>query len=237
MLREFPHPIAIDGPAASGKTTIGRQLADKLGYLLLDTGIMYRAATLAVLRHGVDPADEAAVVNIAQALDLQIKPADHDDGRSNTVVLDGEDVTWDLRSPAVEAHVSQVSKYGGVRREMVRHQRSIAAEGHFVVVGRDIGTVVLPDAPCKLYITASAEERARRRLADRQAQGNHAEGYEAILADIERRDRIDSNRQNSPLRAADDAIVIDTSEQTPAQILDYILTLFPAPVVNNGNAP
>ena len=183
--------IAIDGPAASGKSTIGLLLADKLGYLFLDTGCMYRAATLAALRRHIDVTDETAVTNLAQSIEIEVQPAgDAGDGRQYTTLLDGQDVTWELRSPDVDTYVSQVSSYPGVRAELVRRQRQYGARGHVVMVGRDIGTVVVPDAPLKLYITASAEERARRRWLDRQAQGHPAQ-YDSILADVRRRDQFD----------------------------------------------
>lgn len=217
--------IAIDGPAASGKSTIGFILAEKLGFLMLDTGCMYRAATLAALRSGAAVADETAVTQLAQSIDIDVKPpAGESDGRQYTTLLNGQDVTWELRSPAVDTHVSLVSSYAGVRREMVRRQRRFGLRGSIVMVGRDIGTVVMPDAPLKLYITASAEERARRRLRDRTAQG-HDNSYESILADVQRRDKFDSSRQHSPLRPADDAVIIDTSLLTPDEIITEILAL------------
>ncbi|MCA9979754.1 MAG: (d)CMP kinase [Anaerolineales bacterium] len=218
--------IAIDGPAASGKTTVGKMLAQRLGYLILDTGCMYRALTLAALKRGVDVHDETAVSQLARDINLEVVPVgEHQDGRAYTVLLDGEDVTWDIRAPEVDANVSQVSKYAAVRQEMVAQQRAIGQRGRVVMVGRDIGTVVLPDAPLKLYITATPEERARRRLRDRQAQGNGNSEYEAILADIKRRDRIDSNRTHSPLKPAVDAILIDSSDHTAVEILNQILAL------------
>lgn len=217
--------IAIDGPAASGKSTIGHMLAEKLNFLYLDTGSMYRAATLAALRAGVDPNDEDVVTALSNELDLKIKPyAGESDGRQYTVLLDGDDVTWELRSPEVDAHVSAVSSYQGVRQEMVRRQREIARQGAVVMVGRDIGTVVVPDAPLKLYITASPEERARRRWLDRNEQGHEAD-YAEILADVNRRDQIDSNRKHSPLRAADDALIIDNTNKNPQNLLSDILEL------------
>lgn len=217
--------IAIDGPAASGKSTIGRMLAESLGYLFLDTGSMYRALTLAILQQGIDVDDEKAVTALAQATKIDIQPAgDREDGRMYTVLLDGKDVTWAIRSPEVDAHVSKVSSYEGVRQELVQQQRILGGRGHVVMVGRDIGTVVMPNAPLKLYITASAEERARRRWHDRRQQG-HTTGYEEILADVQRRDKIDSTRQHSPLRPAEDAIRIDTTGRSPATIIAEILAL------------
>jgi len=215
--------IAIDGPAASGKSTVARLVAEKLGYLYLDTGCMYRAVTLAALQAGIDVADEMAVTQLTQQMEIEVLPAqDEGDGRHYTTLLNGKDVTWDLRLPEVDANVSQVASYKGVREELVRRQRAYGRRGHVVMVGRDIGTVVMPDAPLKLYITASPEERARRRWLDRQKQG-FSDDFDAILADVIRRDRIDSNRQHSPLRPADDVIIMDTTERSVAEIVDEIV--------------
>lgn len=215
--------ITIDGPAASGKTTIGRLLAERLDYLLLDTGSMYRAVTLAALQQGVDVTDETAVTHLAQSITIDIKPAaGEQDGRLSTTLLDGQDVTWALRDPEVDANVSQVASYAPVRQEMVKQQQEFGRRGHVIMVGRDIGTVVVPDAPLKLYITASAEERARRRWQERQKQG-HDGSYEEILADVRRRDDIDSSRQHSPLRPADDALIVDTTDRSPEEIVAEII--------------
>lgn len=217
--------VAIDGPAASGKSTIGRMLADNLGYLLLDTGCMYRAATLAVLRNKGDINNEDAVVELTSNLDMSIEsPMDMTDGRIYTVLLDNVDVTWDLREADVDANVSQVSAYAGVRRNLVSRQREMARGGEVVVVGRDIGTVVLPTAPLKLYIVASAEERAKRRWQENQSRGEQVD-YESILAEIIRRDDFDANRQHSPMQQAPDAIRIDTSGRSAQQILREIMAL------------
>lgn len=221
-----PDTIAIDGPAASGKTTVGLLLARRLGYLCLDTGSMYRALTLAAIRRQIRPDDEAGLVQLAQQCDLDVRPtATETDGRHYTVLLDGEDVTWELRLPVVDAYVSQVSTYPEVRAEMVRRQRAFGRRGRVVMIGRDIGTVVLPDAALKLYITASSEERARRRLIDRRRQGHHDE-YDTILADVVRRDHHDSSRQHSPLRPAVDAVFIDTTGRTVEEVMDQIMGLF-----------
>lgn len=222
----LPDTIAIDGPAASGKTTVGLLLARRLGYLCLDTGSMYRALTLAAIRRQIRPDDEAGLVQLAQQCDLDVRPtATETDGRHYTVLLDGEDVTWELRLPVVDAYVSQVSAYSDVRAEMVRRQRAFGRRGRVVMIGRDIGTVVLPDAALKLYITASSEERARRRLIDRRRQGHHDE-YDTILADVVRRDHHDSSRQHSPLRPAVDAVFIDTTGRTVEEVMDQIMGLF-----------
>lgn len=221
----LPDVIAIDGPAASGKSTIGLMLAQRLDYLCLDTGSMYRALTLAAIWNGISPDDEEAVVQLAVDCDLDILPlAEETDGRHYTVLLEGVDATWDLRLPEVDAFVSQISTYPGVRAEMVRRQRDVGHRGRVVMIGRDIGTVVMPDAVLKLYITASPEERARRRLLDRRRQG-YDDNYESILADVTRRDNIDSSRKHSPLRPASDAIQIDTTGRTAEEVIDEIMSL------------
>ena len=221
----LPDVIAIDGPAASGKSTIGLMLAQRLDYLCLDTGSMYRALTLAAIWNGISPDDEEAVVQLAVDCDLDILPlAEETDGRHYTVLLEGVDATWDLRLPEVDAFVSQISTYPGVRAEMVRRQRDVGHRGRVVMIGRDIGTVVMPDAVLKLYITASPEERARRRLLDRRRQG-YDDNYESILADVTRRDNIDSSRKHSPLRPASDAIQIDTTGRTAEEVIGEIMSL------------
>lgn len=221
----LPEVIAIDGPAASGKSTIGLMLAQRLGYLCLDTGSMYRALTLAAMRHDISPDDEAAVVDLARQIDLDIIPlAGETDGRHYTVLLEGVDVTWDLRLPEVDAAVSQISTYPDVRAEMVRRQRAVGHRGRVIMIGRDIGTVVMPEAALKLYITASPQERARRRMDDRRRQG-HDDEYATILADVVRRDRIDSSRKHSPLRPASDAIIIDTTNRSAESVLNEIMSI------------
>lgn len=223
--QNYSRAIAIDGPAASGKSTIGQMLADYLGYLFLDTGCMYRAVTLAAILRSQDINDEPSVVELARELRLDIRPAGiESDGRLYTVLLDGRDVTWDLRSNGVDNNVSQVSAYGGVRENLVRRQRRIARRGNVVAVGRDIGTVVIPEAKLKLYIVASAEERAQRRWQEQQLHRKNA-SYEQILADIIRRDEIDSKRQHSPMRPAEDAIILDSTGRPPEKILEEILAL------------
>ena len=200
-------------------------LAEKLNYLFLDTGCMYRAVTLAALEQAIDTGDEAALAELTATLDLIILPAiGEGDGRLYTVLLDGRDVTWAIRSAAVDTHVSRVSAVPDVRRLLVERQRAMAERGGVVMVGRDIGTVVLPDAPLKLYVVASAEERARRRWLERCERGEAAD-YEAILADVIRRDGIDSSREHSPMRPAADAILIDSTGRRPEEILDEILAL------------
>jgi cytidylate kinase len=202
--------IAIDGPAASGKSTIGELLAQRLGYLYFDTGVMYRAVTWAALDRGISIEDEAEVAALAGELHIDVAPSTVDDGRQYTVLADGVDITWEIRTPAVNGNVSQVSAYPDVRHEMVCQQRRVAQCGRVVMVGRDIGTVVLPDADLKIYLDASVEERARRRWEEERARGKNSD-YEAVLTSMRRRDEIDSSREASPLRAAEDAVVLDTT--------------------------
>lgn len=206
-----PSTIAIDGPAASGKSTIGHYLAESLGHLYLDTGALYRAVTWAALQRDIPIEDEEAVTELAESLAIDVLPAGSDDGRQYTIQIEGQDVTWALRSPEVDRAVSPVSAYPGVREALTRRMREIARRGDVVMVGRDIGTVVLPDADLKLYVTASAEERARRRYLERLAQGK-IESYEAVLTSIRRRDRIDSSRAAAPLRPAEDAVHFDNTD-------------------------
>ena len=216
--------IAIDGPAASGKSTVGELLARRLGYLYFDTGVMYRAVTWAALDRGIPIEDEAAVAALAGELHIDVAPPTAGDRRQYTILADGVDITWEIRTPAVNASVSPVSAYPGVRREMVRQQRRVAQDGRVVMVGRDIGTVVLPDADLKIYLDASVEERARRRWVEERARGENSD-YEAVLASMRRRDQIDSNREASPLRAAGDAVVLDTTALDVAGVMAEVMHL------------
>lgn len=230
---EVPSIITIDGPAASGKTTVGQALARQLGYLYFDTGAMYRAVTLVVLRRGIDPGDKKAVGEVAKSLTLDVVPPEVDDGRPYTVLADGEDVTWAIRDEAVDANVSQVSKYGRVRKALTKQQRRVGLRGNVVMMGRDIGTVVLPEADLKLYFDASAEVRARRRWQERQERGE-GDGFEAILEAMRRRDRIDSHRKHAPMRPADDAIQIDTSDMTVDEVMARVRQLLAAVSNHSG---
>lgn len=213
--------IAVDGPAGTGKSTVSRGLARELHARYLDTGAMYRIVTLAVLRAGVDLADTEAVAAAAAAAQLAVGH-DPDEDRS---YLDGEDVSAEIRGDAVTKAVSAVSAVPAVRTRLVDIQRQLAAGQDSVVVeGRDIGTVVLPDADVKIFLTASAEERARRRNDQNKAAGL-ADDYEAVLADVKRRDHLDSTRAVSPLRPADDAVVVDTSEMTQPEVIEHLTHL------------
>ena len=222
-----PSTIAIDGPAASGKSTIAVLLARRLGYLYFDTGVMYRAVTWAALDRGIPIEDEAAVTELSGDLHNDVLPPQVEDGRQYTVLADGVDVTWKIRTPGVNANVSPVSAYRGVRAEMVRQQRRVAEGKRVVMVGRDIGTVVLPDADLKIYMDASVEERARRRWLEIKARGEETD-YEAVLASMRRRDEIDSNREVSPLHAAEDAVVLDTTELSIEEVLAEAIRLVEA---------
>jgi cytidylate kinase len=219
-----PAIIAIDGPAASGKSTVGKQLADHLGYLFFDTGLMYRAVTWAGLERALDLQDEAAVTALAEEIQIDVRPPSQADGRICDVLVDGRDATWQIRTPQVDANVSVVSAYAGVRAAMTVQQRRIGLRGQVVMVGRDIGTVVLPEADLKIYLDASAEERARRRWQEQQARGEDSH-LESILAAMRRRDEIDSTRAIAPLRPADDAILLDSDPLDAAQVLQRLIEL------------
>jgi CMP/dCMP kinase len=213
--------VAIDGPAGTGKSSVSKGLARALGARYLDTGAMYRTVTLAVLRAGVDPADAEAVAAIASQVRLSVS-YDPDDDRC---YLAEEDVSVEIRGDEVTRAVSAVSSVPAVRARLVALQRSMArGPGSVVVEGRDIGTVVLPDAPVKIFLTASAETRAKRRNDQNVASGLPGD-YEAVLADVRRRDHLDSTRPVSPLRAAPDAVVVDTSDMTEAQVIAHLLEL------------
>jgi len=219
--------IAIDGPAASGKSTLARLLADALAYLYFDTGLMYRAVTLAALEQGISPEDEQAVSQLATEMEIDVLPAPAD-GVPYRVLVGGEDVTQRLRLPEVDANVSQVSAYQEVRRAMTYRQREIGQRGQVVMVGRDIGTVVLPDADLKIYLEASAEARARRRFLEVQAKGETAT-YQAILRAMKARDAFDSTRSIAPLRPAEDAVVLDTTNLSINATFERALGLVKAP--------
>jgi len=213
--------IAVDGPAGTGKSSVSRSLARSLGARYLDTGAMYRIVALAVLRAGIDLDDVDAVSAAAADVDLAVG-YDPDEDRS---YLAGEDVSAEIRGDEVTRAVSAVSAVLDVRSRLVQLQRELAAGQDSVVVeGRDIGTVVLPGADVKIFLTASAEERARRRNDQNIASGL-GDDYEAVLADVKRRDHLDSTRKVSPLRAADDALVVDTSDMSEPQVVSHLLEL------------
>jgi CMP/dCMP kinase len=213
--------VAIDGPAGTGKSSVSRGLARELHARYLDTGAMYRIVTLAVLRAGIDLTDQGAVAAVASTVKLSVG-YDADEDRS---YLDGEDVSSEIRGDEVTKAVSAVSSVPAVRTRLVDLQRALAGgPGSVVVEGRDIGTVVLPDADVKFFLTASPETRARRRNDQNVAAGLR-DDYEGVLADVRRRDELDSTRTVSPLRAAPDAVRVDTSEMTEFEVIAHLLQL------------
>ncbi|MCK6581758.1 MAG: (d)CMP kinase [Anaerolineales bacterium] len=224
MTNHRPSIIALDGPAASGKTTVGRRLADKLGYLFFDTGIMYRAVTWIALDHDMDMQNEELITQMAQSAQIDIRPPSQNDGRPCDVLIGGKDVTWDIRSGEVESKVSAISAYPGVRKALSEQQRRIGMRGKVVMVGRDIGTVVLPEADLKVYLDASAEERARRRYDEIVERGEHA-NLDDLLKKMIERDRIDSTRAVAPLRPAGDAVIINTDELSEDQVYTRVLEM------------
>jgi cytidylate kinase len=238
----YPEMIAIDGPAASGKTTLGLRLAQRLGYLFFDTGVMYRALTWAVLNQDISPADEEAVTRLAKMIQIDVLPPTQQDGRTSDVWVDfastklveRRDITWEIRQAEVEAQVSTIAAYKGVRKEMAAQQRRIGLRGKVVMVGRDIGTVVLPEAHFKIYLDASVEERARRRCKELRDRGLDAD-LEAIQANLRQRDQIDSNRAVAPLKPAEDALILGSDTLDAEQVLNTILRWLENPPGNPKN--
>lgn len=216
--------IAIDGPAASGKSTIGERVAGALGYLYFDTGVMYRAVTWAALNRGIPIADEPAITDLAERLDIQVEPPSIDDGRQYTVRADGVDITWGIRAAAVNREVSPVSAYRGVRAALTVQQRRIGLRGAVVMVGRDIGSVVLPEAELKVFLDATLHERARRRFVESVERGTDVR-FEDVVADLARRDEIDSSREVAPLSQAKGAVYLDTTRLDVEKVVAAILEL------------
>ncbi|AJW38887.1 Cytidylate kinase [Rhodococcus sp. B7740] len=211
--------VAMDGPSGTGKSSVSRRLASALEASYLDTGAMYRVATVWVLRSGVEPTDADAVAKAVAALPLEIGK----DPLSETVLLDGEDVSGEIRGDAVTKAVSAVSAVPAVRELLVQMQRDLASSSTRIVVeGRDIGTVVLPDADVKVFLTASPEARAQRRNKQNIEQGRD-DDYESVLADVQRRDHADSTRAVSPLRPAEDSVIVDTSELDLDGVIERLL--------------
>ncbi|QII06157.1 (d)CMP kinase [Rhodococcoides fascians A25f] len=211
--------VAMDGPSGTGKSSVSRRLASALEASYLDTGAMYRVATVWVLRSGVEPTDADGVAKAVAALPLEIGK----DPLSETVLLDGEDVSGEIRGDAVTKAVSAVSAVPAVRELLVQLQRDLASSSTRIVVeGRDIGTVVLPDADVKVFLTASPEARAKRRNKQNVEQGR-GDDYESVLADVQRRDHADSTRAVSPLRPAEDSVIVDTSELDLDGVMERLL--------------
>lgn len=221
--------VAIDGPAGSGKSTVAHAIADRCGLTYLDTGAMYRCVTLACLERGISPDDADGAAEVAKAISIKFVPAE--DGQ--TVLLDGRDVTADIRTPEVDRNVSAVSAVPAVRKAMVALQRAVGEQGDVVAEGRDIGTVVYPNAEVKVFLTADAEARAHRRAVQREGGDAatdktataDAAAEQAILADIRRRDELDSTRKEAPLRPAEDAHHIDSSRLGVDEVVDKIIEL------------
>jgi cytidylate kinase len=221
---EMPSTIAIDGPAGAGKSTIGRLLAERLRSLFLDTGAMYRAVALAALREGISTTNEPRLADLAERLPIHIeRPVPGEtDGRPYTVLVGDEDVTWEIRKPAVESVVSAIASWPSVRTQLVNQQRRMASLGPVVMVGRDITTEVLPDADLKIYLDASLQERARRRYVELQERRREVR-YEQVEAEIEDRDAQDMHRAAGALRQAEDAIVVNTEGLSIEESLDMIM--------------
>jgi len=210
--------IAIDGPAGAGKSSVARLLAKRLGFLHIDTGALYRALTLEVLRNSVKPTDAQEVAKIAEQANIEITPG----SEGIRVLLNGEDVTKAIREPMVSENVSLVAQHPEVREYLLVLQRQLAADGGTVMDGRDIGTVVLPEADLKIFLTASAEERARRRMKELRAQG-YKVTYKDVLLSIRARDNLDAERLVAPLRAATDAVPVDTTGKDVDTVVEEIL--------------
>ncbi len=215
--------VAIDGPAASGKSTVAKAVARRLGAGYLDTGAMYRAVAAEALRLGVATDDADALTSLAERMEIRFV-SDPATGMPRQVLVDGRDVTTEIRTPPVDVAVSPVSAVIGVREAMVRLQRQVGGEGDWVVEGRDIGTVVFPGAPVKVFLTASADERARRRRIDMEAIGVEAT-KDQVRERLEARDGYDSGREASPLRPAEDAVHLDTTSMSVEQVVERIASM------------
>lgn len=216
--------IAIDGPAASGKSTIAQRVAKRMGFLFFDTGVMYRAVTWAVLSSNISMDDESSITRLANQIQIDVDPPSKDDGRAYDVLLNGEDITWEVRRMEVEENVSKISAYPGVRKAMTEQQRRIGLRGDVVMVGRDIGTVVLPEADVKIYLIASVEERARRRYTEIIGRGETAD-YDSILESMRKRDEIDSTRAVAPLKPAKDAVILDSDRMTIEEVVQKVMDI------------
>ena len=216
--------IAIDGPSGAGKSTVSKEVASQLGVSCLDTGAMFRAIAWKALECGIDLSDAQAVGKIAREYQIDFQCMEGE-VLPSVVTIGGTDVSREIRTSRIDRSVSAVSAHVPVRSAMLEQQRRIGNAGNYVVEGRDIGTVVFPDAELKIFLTASAHERAIRRLAQNRERGVGSLDFDEVLADIERRDELDSSRDTAPLRAADDAVQLDSTSQTIAQIVDSICDL------------
>lgn len=211
--------VAIDGPSGAGKSTLAKMIAEKLGFLYVDTGAIYRTVGLYAQRNGVDPRNEAAVTDLLDSIRIEMS---HGADGLQHMYLNGEDVTADIRQHAISAYASAVSAIPQVRAFLLEMQRSLARSNHVVMDGRDIGTVVLPDAQVKIFLTAAPEDRARRRYEELVQRGQQAD-YDTVLKDLIQRDYNDSHRASAPLKQADDAVLLDTSGNSLEQSLELLL--------------
>ena len=222
-MKKIPFQIAMDGTAASGKTTVGKIIAEKLGYLFFDTGIMYRVAAYGTNQVLHDVSDETKVSEVVESMNIELQNDPVQD--VTNVLLDGQNITDLLHLPEVDKIVSTVAAYPAVRNALTRQQRKIGLQGHVVMVGRDIGTVVMPDAEMKIYLEASPETRAKRRYQENLSNNIDSETYEMILADIIKRDKADRERAVAPLKPAEDAVIIHTDDLTALEVAEKILKL------------
>lgn len=212
--------IALDGPAAAGKSTVAKKIAERLGFVYIDTGAMYRTLTYKAVKNGIDVESEKELTDLLLNTIIELKPGES----GQRVYLDGKEVTGEIRSHEVTKNVSSVAKHAGVRKEMVARQQQLVQNGAVVMDGRDIGTHVIPDAEVKIFMIASAEERARRRFEEHQRQGIES-NLEQLKREIEDRDHLDSTRTASPLKKADDAIELDTTSMDIESVVDSIILL------------
>jgi cytidylate kinase len=221
---KLPSVITIDGPVASGKSSVGLMLAKELGYLFLDTGIMYRAVAWAAINQKININDVEEVSILAQQIDIEIKPPTKSDGRINDVFVDKVDVTWKIREPEVNESVSQVSRYQYVRKALTEQQQEFGRRGKIVMVGRDIGTIVMPNADLKIFLEASVKERALRRYNEEVKRGKQS-NLEDVIKNVEMRDKIDSSREIAPLIPAKNAVIINTDGKDITRVIDEILSI------------
>ncbi len=220
----MPNVITIDGPVASGKSSVGLKIAKELGYIFLDTGIMYRAVAWAAINRNVNIDDVKEVGTLAQQIVIEIKPPTKPDGRINDVFVDKVNVTWKIREPEINENVSQVSRYQFVRKVLTEQQQEFGRRGEIVMAGRDIGTIVMPNADLKIFLEASVKERALRRYNEELKRGKQS-NLEDVIKNVEMRDKIDSSREIAPLIPAEDAVIINTDGKDISRVVDEILNI------------
>ena len=225
MIENTSITITIDGPSSSGKSTVGEKLAHNIGYNFLDTGCLYRALTVATLQRNIPITDTDTIIKLAGDIDIVVKPSTVEDGRQYTVLIDKVDVTWELRSSSTDTNVSLISTIPDVRHLLTEQMRYIAKGANVVMVGRDIGTVVVPEAPLKFYLDASIDERARRRHNENMRNGQESD-YKEILVNLQARDDIDTQRDNAPLKKPTNAYIINTTTMKPKNVLKEMLRIF-----------